>query len=67
MSERKVNHDTITDWMAERGEFSYANRIATLKTRYHFNLDPFVIDELIREVQQEAMDRYNDWVSDPLD
>lgn len=61
----KINLDTIADWMAERGDFSYANKIYRL--RQQWPADDFNLQTLIREVQQEAMDRYNDWVSDPLD
>lgn len=62
----KVNLDTVADWMAEHGEFSYAERIAKLKF-WQNSYNNKITDELIREIQEEAMDRYNDWVSDPLD
>ena len=63
-AERRINLETVVDWMAERGEFGYVNRIQKLRESHRWD-DPN-LDTRINEIRQEAMDRYNDWVSDPL-
>ena len=55
-----INLDTIVDWMVERGEFSYANRIQRLREQ---SQPGKVLDEQIHQMQEEAMEHYLDWMS----
>jgi hypothetical protein len=69
-------------WMAKHGHPGYANEIQALEaTKWetigeagrYWQLCPFThatimkIQAEIAEVQQVALDRYEDWASDPLD
>jgi hypothetical protein len=74
--------DKAVEWMTKHGRPGYANEIEALRaTRNEVIGDagrywqdcPFTqetlrkIDAEIEEVKQAALDRYDDWASDPLD
>lgn len=63
----KITLDTIADWMELHGHPSYNREIRKLRKAYETGCFPVPLNDLIQEIQQEALDRYNDWASDPLD
>jgi hypothetical protein len=76
-----VNGKQAVAWMTKSGRLGYANEIHALEAikwetigeagRY-WRTCPFVgekirrIETEIAEVEQSALDRYEDWASDPL-
>lgn len=61
--------DRAVEWMAERGRTGYRERIATLTAAMACPMPSTERDTLaamIEEEKRDALDRYEDWASDPL-
>lgn len=79
MTARRMNHDTVIDWMFENGHPGYANEIHEILAtkdetigeagRYWqhctFTQERLAkLDARVAEVKQAAWDRYEDWATD---
>ena len=69
-----MTEDKVIGWMADRGHVGYGNAIKALEAKINslgFQRD--LLDDEVRhaeaeiaEIKRAALDRYEDWASDPL-